>query len=216
MQDKYLIFDKGYNKILDLLEEADLEVASMHEKVVNNMPINVFNQIRELEDFTKQTSTHNTEMIMLGNRIDLDFTRYQNFINAQMEVHRIFEQHVFPKVDKKGNFIQEEPIVLYKLEIRNTPRKQPDLNVYFEEQNGKFVYVGSNNTDNNIIDLCYIVSLEKIAGNFFLVSTKTARGWEIYTKRSEIAFDEVIDRVEDEDDYEEDAVDAEFEADFDI
>lgn len=215
MEEEYQIFQKGFNKIINLISDVDENLAKQHKNVVRSMPAYVLDKIEQLEDFSEQTEKYNTEMIMFNNKLVLDFTRYSNFCNAEMEVHRIFEQHVFPKVDKKGEYVQEEPLVLYKLSMRNTPKKKNNLEVHYEERNGKYVLVGISGDEAGIVDVTYTLSLEKVAGKFYLISTKTSRGWEIYSKRCQISFDEIISAVEDEDDYQED-LEVEFEADFDL
>ena len=57
--------------------------------------------------------------------------------------------------------------------------------------------------------------MEKINDKFYIKSVKSSYGLEVYTKRAEFSFDEIIDCIEDEDDYEED-LEIEFEADFDL
>lgn len=214
MEDQDFIFQNGYNKIINILEDVDTKLSRRHSAVVSILSQEVLDKVAQLKDFSISSEKENVEMIVFCNKIVLDYTRYQNYLSVEMEVNRIYEEQAFPKINKKGEYVQEDPILLYRLALRNTPNRNNQVHTYFELVDGKYNFVNAT-VDPNVLDVEYNVYLEKINDKFYIKSVKSSYGLEVYTKRAEFSFDEIIDCIEDEDDYEED-LEIEFEADFDL
>ena len=120
-----------------------------------------------------------------------------------MTVHRVFEEDLYK---------DEVYIKLFSYSFRNTEKKQEPMLFYFEEVDGKYNYKGSNKVKGTV-DINCEVYLERDDDDFYLRSARTVCGLEIYNKRIPVTFDEIVQSVEDEDDYEEDL---EMELDFEL
>lgn len=216
MEDRYKIFQKGYNKILDLIENVDEKLIKQYKSFISIIPKEIIKKITRCEDFAVNSEWLNAEMMVFCNSIDFDFTRYENYLKADMSIHRFFDDDLFPKTDKDGNVVEEDPIKIFSLSFRNTPVKQKNVEIYFEQVDNAYKYTG-NNIDEKTKgkDIEYEVFLEIRDEKYYIVCRKTSRGVLVYEQEEEFTFDELMLYIEEEDEHEED-LEIEFDADFDI
>ena len=160
MKEEYKIFDKGFNRVLDLMSDADPSLAEIYAKSVRSIPRVVKDMTARCVDYQTTNNNYSVECARLVNAIDLDYTNYKNNIRCELN----------------------------------------------------FVKTNDNNIRKNI-EFRYEVYLQNIDNEFYLTVTKSFRGVEIYTKQVPISFDELLDCVELEDEYEEAM---EIELDFDL
>lgn len=207
MDSEYLIFDKGFNKVLDLIGSVDNEAVNNYKKIVNIIPEEVLDAISGCEDFATDCAEFNVDFMRLVNAVSLDFSRNKNFIRTDIYVHRIFEDDLF-----KNNL----SLKIFAINVRNTENKKPNIQLNYIQEKGGYKFVGTNdNANEKIIDYTFEIYLDSRDDQYFLVSVKSFRGVVLNTKEVEISFDELMCAVEDEDDCEDDC-EVEFDADFDL
>ncbi|MBR4998334.1 MAG: hypothetical protein IKY10_00495 [Clostridia bacterium] len=203
MENKYKVFQKGFHKVLDLVETADVYAIKDYERLVGNLPGDVLIEMFKCEDFVIDNEKYNADMVRLVNELSFEFVTNKKFSQTEMTIHRVFEEDLYK---------DEVYVRLFSYSFRNTSKKQEPMQVFYEEKDGKYNYTG-NNKENNSFDLNCEVYLERIDDDFYLRSVRTICGWEIYDKRIPVTFDEIIQCVEDEDEY---ADDLEMELDFEV
>lgn len=209
MEEEFKIFQECYNKTLDLIADVDFALIKKFKSFVQILPNDVVKRISVGKDFN--TDYENTEfyaeMLAFNNSLDFDFTRYKNYLRVEFKISRFFVEQLYE---------DGEPIELFNFKYRNEEEKQPELRVFYELKDGKFVYNGDNNKAKpHYVDIEYEVYIEKQNDKYILVSRKMSRGWVIYEKKYQAFLDELIQCSETEDEYEKDEA-IEFEADFDI
>ena len=204
MDNKYKVFQKGFHKVLDLVETADENAIKYYENLVGNLPVEVLLKMLECEDFNITNDNYIAEAVRLVNEINFEFVRNKKFAQIEMNVHRIFEEDLYK---------DEVRIRLFSFYARNVKNRPKALQVFLQENNGKYKLEKLENDDKNLIDINCEVFLERIDDDFYLRTRKTIRGWEVCDKIVPVSFDEIIQCVEIEDEYEEDI---EMELDFDV
>lgn len=206
MDRKFKVFQKGFNKVFDLIETADVLAIDDYEKLVGNLPVDVLMNMLTCEDFNIDNEKYNADMVRLVNAVSLEYIKYKNYLKTDIYVHRLFQEDLYK---------EEVNIKLFAYSKRNTVKKKEPLKVFFNHENGKYKLEKVENDDKNIIDTSCEVFLERIDDDFYLRTHRIVRGWEIYEKIIPVSFDEILQCVEDEDEYEED-IEIEFDADFDL
>lgn len=209
MRGYFYIFDKGYNKILDLIGVVDPNLDKVYKNFAMKLSNRLVNRISGCENFSIDNEDFHVELSMLVNSLWLDhIKKREKYLAYEIYVHRLFEEDLF---------VDELNYRLFRFGFRNSEKKSPDLKLYYEEKDGKLKYMGSNDEEGEfIIDTYWDVYLERREDdNFYLICKKEFRGAVIYENEVEITFDELMQCVETEDEYEEDW-DVEFDADFDL
>ena len=203
MEEKYKIFKQGFNKILDLLSLVDDEVEVNYKKFINIIPGNVLGAVSECDDFATHNDKYYVDFMRMVNAVSLDFINNKPYLRTEIYVHRLYEEDLAPKK-------------LFSLTVRNTSIKKPNIQLFYEEKDNKFDFVGTNDKPKeNNIDISWEVYLEYEDFEPYLVYKKFFRGLEIVSKEIPITFDELAQFIEDEEEYEED-FEVEFDADFDL
>lgn len=203
MEKEYKIFKDGFNKILDLLSLVDKEVELNYKKIVDMIPENIVGAVSQCNDFETHNSKYGVDFMRFVNAVSLDFTVKQPYSRSEIYVHRLFDEDLSPKK-------------LFSLTVRNTPIKKPNIQLFYEEKDGKYNFIGTNDKPNEKnIDITWEIYLEYNDFEPYLIYSKLFRGMEIETKEIPITFDELTQYIETEDEYEEDW-EVEFDADFDV
>lgn len=207
MEEKYLVFKKGFNKVLDLLSGYDMPMLKKYKRVIDIMPENVIDAVSCCDDFATDNKQFNVDFMRHENAVSLDYSRNQNYLRAEIYVHRFFEEDLFN---------QNLYLKIFSLNIRNSQVKKPTIQLYYEVNGNKLNFVGTNDKDNkNNIELTYEVYLINRDNEYYLVFKNYFRGAEISEQEFNVSFDELYQYVENEDKYEED-FEVEFDADFDL
>ena len=198
-----MIFDKGFNKSIDLIKEVDEDLYGLFHRFCLMLPARVKRKTEECEDFVIDNELYNAEMLRTVNSVNLDFITYKKYFRHFIYAHRYFEEDLFK---------DEVDITLFTLNQRNTQKKKPNLEFYFEEKDNEYKFLGTNdNSQEKTLDLVYNVRLEKREDEFYLISEKLFRGIQLYQKENLVSFDTLMNFVEDEEEYEE-----ELEVEFDL
>ena len=207
MRDKYKVFDKGFNKVLDLLEDYCPKFYNKYKSVIDTVHDTVLDAVVDCEDFSTGNDKFDVDFMRLVNAVSLDYTRKQNYLRSDIYIHRIFEEDLF-KSDLCLN--------IFSIDQRNSENKPKNLEFYYEQKGNKLNFVGTNDKGNKIdMDTHYQVDLIINGEDYYLLCTKEFRGHELYRKEIPISFDELYQYIEDVDKFEED-MDVEFDADFDL
>lgn len=199
MKKNYKVFDKGFNKILDLIEEYCDDFYERYKSIIDIINENVLDAVNECEDFATGNKEYDVDFMRLVNKISLDYIRKKNYLRSEISIHRIFEEDLF-----KDGFECE----IFSIEQRNTKQKLQNVQFYYEEKDGKYNFLGMSENS-----LCRI-DLVMVDEEFYLICTEN-NGFRTEQRKIPISFDELCQFVENEDDYEED-MDIEFDADFDV
>ena len=207
MSGRFFIFDKGFNKILDLLSDYEPKIANIYGNFVNGLPYAITDETYKLEEFSLPENNYFAEMCVMENSIWLDVVNNKPYMRFELYVHRLYEENLS---EENSHFR------LFKFGYRNTVDKRPDIQFNYREENGKYVFVGTNDNPHEIInDKYYEVLLERRGDDYYLISIGNNRGIEFYRNELKLSFYDLVEYIEDEDEYEED-FDIEFDADFDL
>lgn len=206
MREEYKVFNKGFNKIFDLVETVEPKLISRYQTFIDSLPRIVLDKTSKCKDFIIDTDNYTVEMDRMPNSLDLDYIQKNGYKRTQIMVHRYFEQELFE---------QDVSITLLTFSQRNTARKKKDLQLFYEEINNQYKFIGCNDPDLTDIDYKWEVFFEMQNDEFYLISKFSFRGLEISCKKIEVSFDELFQCIETEDEYEED-LEIEFNPDFDL
>lgn len=199
MNKEYKIFSKGFNKILDLVEVYNEDFYAEYKAIIDTINDTVLSAVKECEDFATGNGEYDVDFMRLVNEVSLDYTRKKNYMRSDICIHRIFEEDLF-----KNGLKQK----IFSIDQRNTKVKLPHVQFYYEEKNGKYDFVGINH------DVHYQIDLEMLDGEFYIVSS-VFNGIKTHRIKVPISFDELLNYVEKEDEFEED-LEVEFDSDFDL
>ena len=111
MREDYKVFDKGFNKVLDLIESAKGQGAEGYCNFVNILPDEVLEKLETCEEFETENQFYIASLCNTGNTLHFDFARRYNYLRVQLKVHRIFQE----EIEKDDN------IELFELVLKNTP-----------------------------------------------------------------------------------------------
>ncbi|MBR6779095.1 MAG: hypothetical protein IKM43_03005 [Clostridia bacterium] len=214
MKEKYKVFKKGFNKTLDLIEQADAGLARIYKTLINKLSQDVIDKILKWEDFYIDDDKNNIEMRIYQNRLELDYIEKTNYLRAEIELYRFFEEEIMPQQTKRGLQIKK-PVRLFTLSLCNTASKNNVLQAHVEEIDGQYKYVGFNDDNKNVIDMYFDVYIDFDGEDYNLCVEKSSRGWMLDCKKENLLYEEILQSVEDEDAYEEE-MEIEFTPEFDI
>ena len=111
MREDYKVFDKGFNKVLDLIESAAGQGAEGYENLVDILPDDVLEKLETCEEFEIENQFYIASLCNTGNTLHFEFARRYNYLRVQLKVHRIFQE----EIDSDDN------IELFELVLKNTP-----------------------------------------------------------------------------------------------
>lgn len=111
MREEYKVFDKGFNKVLDLIESAKGQGAEGYCNFVNILPDEVLEKLETCEEFEIENQFYIASLCNTGNTLHFDFARRYNYLRVQLKVHRIFQEEI------ENN----DSIELFELVLKNTP-----------------------------------------------------------------------------------------------
>lgn len=111
MREEYKVFDKGFNKVLDLVSSAKGQAAEGYCNFINILPDEVLEELSTCEEFEKSNQFYIVSLCNSGNTLHLEFASNYKYIRSQLKVHRIFQN----ELDEEDN------IELFEFVIKNTP-----------------------------------------------------------------------------------------------
>ncbi len=206
MDKKYKVFQKGFNGVLDLIETADGFAFKSYENLINSLPKEIVEKLYDCDDFNVENVNYNADLLRTVNAVSLEFISYKDYLKTDIFVRRIFEEELYK---------EDVDIKLFAYAQRNTTKKQEPFKMFFNKQGDDYVYQGDNQGDDKILDTTCEIFLQRKGDDFYLLTKRNFRGWEIYKKTISVSFDEVLQCLEDEDEYEEE-MEVEFDAEFDL
>ena len=127
MENKYKVFQKGFHKVLSLVEIADDTAIRYYENLVGNLPVDILMKLIECDDFNINNENYIADAVRLVNEISFEYIKNNKYSQIEMSVHRIFEEDLY-----KDNV----NIKLYSFSLRNTKNKPKPLTLFVCEENG--------------------------------------------------------------------------------
>ena len=97
MEDKYKIFNNGFNKILDLIGCLDCDIKKYYKKIVDLIPDNVVDAVSNCDDFQTESKQFSVDFMRLVNAVSLDYIQNKPYLRSEIYVHRLFEDDLSPK-----------------------------------------------------------------------------------------------------------------------
>lgn len=97
MNKEYKIFDKGFNKILDLISIGENETSDKFAKFVKLLPYNVKEETQKCCDFETQNEDCEVSYSRLVNAIDFEFVKLKPYLRFEIYVHKLFKEDLSPK-----------------------------------------------------------------------------------------------------------------------
>jgi len=207
MREEYKVFDKGFNKVLDLVESYNGSFYNKYKSVIDIVDDIVLDAVVDCEDFATETEAFDVDFMRLVNAVSLDYSRKKNYLRSEIYIHRIFQEDLF----KTGLNLK-----LFSIDQRNAEIKPKNLEFYYELKENKLDFIKTNDEKDKIdIDIHYQIDLVSENDEFYLVCTKELRGIPIYSKEIPISFDDLYQFIETEEEFEED-LEIEFNGDFEL
>jgi len=194
MREEYKVFDKGFNKVLDLIESAKGQGAEGYCNFVNILPDEVLEKLDTCEEFEIENQFYIASLCNTGNTLHFDFARRYNYLRVQLKVHRIFQEEI------ENN----DSIELFELVLKNTPTGvKKGENAFEYRWNINLVLEGFD---------YYLKTLTTI-------DDKSNRNKKIvdkiYVSKVPVTYDEIQTSLETEDEYSPD-LEIEFDAGYDL
>ena len=111
MREEYKVFDKGFNKVLDLVSSAKGQAAEGFQNLVNILPNEVLEELENCEEFEQENQFYIASLCNSGNTLHLEFARRYNYLRSQLKIHRIFQK----ELEENDN------IEIFEFVLKNTP-----------------------------------------------------------------------------------------------
>ena len=186
MEDKYKIFNYGFNKILDLVEMVDSDIINNYKKYLNIVPENVIYAVAESDDFSTYSQKFSVDYMEFGDSVSFDYSNKQPYLRMEILINKLFGEDLAPKK-------------LFSMTVRNTKIKQPDLQFHYELIDGKLKLIRTSDKEClKNIDISWEVYLAYEEMEPFLIYKKYFRGVEVTSKEVNITFDELTQFIDDE------------------
>ena len=217
MLDRYKVFSDQHNKILDLVEMADPELALKYQKFISSLHSDVFDLLETKKKFAYQGDNCKVVLDRFDNMLEFEQVRQDKYLCTSLNIFTFYADELTDEIDFS---IDLDPVVeededdnmkfLFSMTMSNTP-EETNAGYDFEEINGKYVYTGTK-FDKDKIEIDYEVFIDKRSEDeFYLICNKTLNGINLYSKEVPIDLNELLDYSMDEEikDYpdEEDEID---------
>ena len=193
MEEKYKIFDKGFNKVLDLIEYSDAELFNRYKSALRFVPKKILCKLQDCEDVSFNTEGYSFEMLRTENSLNIEFNlEGEKYLKTQMYIRRIFAEDLLDD--------DKEEIKIFSIYQRNSKdKKHPYV---FEDNNG-VLRAKNYKDDENSKELGVDFVLEKDSFGIYLVRYTTVRGVVLREVKDVLDLDDMYEYLEVEDEYEE-------------
>ena len=149
MRKEYKVFDKGFNKVLDLIEETKCQSVDAYKCLIETLPNEIVAQLSECDEFDESNQFYTADLVNCGNTLHFDFARNYNYLRTMLKVHRIYEKEVE----------ENDSIELFEIVIRNSFQKSNNkgdfeykCNIYLERKGFEYYLVSKEKfkTEENV------------------------------------------------------------------
>lgn len=194
MEQEYKFFSEKYNKILDLIEVADSNLADKYKNTIFNLPKAVIKKLQEDDEFECFAKDFQANLNFDGEMLEFDYTRYGKYLDVALRMYPIYEEEISNEIDEEfeeefGYDLSEmNQWFIFSLTISNV-KGVAKLRINYKEEDGKYVYVDS---DINGIEIDYQSFVENRDGDYFIVITKYLNGHELYKIEKPIEYEELL------------------------
>lgn len=190
MELEYRIFEKGFNKVLELVSVWDEEVAKRFKSLVRIMPNSVTRKTYKCQDILIDNDVYNFEMLRTENSLNIDYIiKGEKFLKTEVYIRRIFEEDLL-----KEDF----DIELFSIYQRNTSKRPP--RIMFD---GSDNYLNMLTNQDGSKEIKYTIGLKGVGDYFFLYKKTNIKGVEVLEGLAMLECVELFDYLETEDEYEE-------------
>lgn len=218
MEQKYRVFAEDYNKMLDLVEMVDIELADKYKKVISKIPVKVLEMLPHKKEFCYQAEDLRIDKDCYDEMIEFQYTTYRKYFNASMNIYPFYEDELLEDEDEEEKEVYIDPeiaededgdIFIFSLTMTNT-QGEAKIKFNFQENNGEYKYIGA---EQNGVELDYSVFVERRDEDYFLVSKHTLNGIEVKKIEKPISYEELAEyaceekEIEDDCDFEDCQVD---------
>lgn len=193
MEEKYKIFDKGFNKVLDLIEYSDAELFNRYKSALHFVPKKILCKLQDCEDVSFNTEGYSFEMLRTENSLNIEFNlEGEKYLKTQMYIRRIFAEDILDD--------DQEKIKIFSIYQRNSKDKKYP---YVFEDNKGVLRAKNYKDDENSKELGVNFVLEKDSFGIYLVRYTTVRGVVLREVKDVLDLDDMYEYLEVEDEYEE-------------
>lgn len=195
MEQKFRVFTEDYNKMLDLVEMVDAEVANKYKKVISKIPENVLEMLPHKKEFCFQAEDLRIDKDCYDEMIEFQYTTYRKYFNASLNIYPYYEDELLEDdneeiyVDQEFEEDEDGDIFIFSLTMTNT-QGEAKIKFNFEESDGEYNFVGA---EQNGIELDYSVFVERREEDFYLVSRHKLNGIEIKKFEKPISYQELVE-----------------------
>ena len=210
MKDEYKVFSEKYNKMLDLVEKVDPQLAAKYERFISKMPTTVVKKLKTKEKFVCDGEDYRVDFDSYGDMIEFQYTKYRKFFNTSMNIYPFYEDELLEE-DEEDDETEISPeiaededgdLFIFSLTMTNC-EEDATIKVNYELVDGKYIYKG---TKLNGVELDYSVFIEKREEDFFLVRVEKLNGFDASKIEVPISYEELLEYaiLEDEEEFQED------------
>ncbi len=194
MEEKFKFFADKYNKILDLIEIADVKLAKKYKEVLSIMPDAVINKLKNEDEFKGFAKDFQANLGFEDEMLEFDYTQYNKYLDVAIRMYPLYEEEFSDEFDDE---IEEEFDIdfgdmnqwfIFSLTYSNV-KGVAKLRFDYELKDGKLEHV---KTEMNGVEIDYQVFVEKRDDKFFIMTTKYLNGNEIYKKETPISYDDLL------------------------
>lgn len=184
------VFDKGFNKILDLIEDVDYQLFNRFKLMMRFLPENLKDKLQKCEDVEFRNDAFNFEMLRTENSLNLDFAlESPKYLKNEIYIRRLFDEDMLS---------DEEEIKIFSIYQRNTKKKNSPL--LFKECDGVLTPF---TTEDRAKEIKVELIIKKVKDSFVLIKNTNIRGLETREIKDVFKLEEMFEYLEVEDEYEE-------------
>ena len=187
MENKYKLFGEKYNKVLDVIDFADEELAERYKKIIDNLPTVVKDKLSEEEDFNIDSKYFSASVEESdGCVLRFKYTRFDKYIHTEIHLYPFYEDELYDSCEDTGF---DENLFVCSIRVTNT-KQEPNIQFNYKEEDGKYIYTGCDITGFEIF--CDLV-LERRDNDYYLITKKELNGFVINEKEIPVTYEELLD-----------------------
>lgn len=202
MLDRYKVFSEQHNKLLDLVEMVDQDLANKYQKFISSMPDDVYDLLDTKKKFAYKGDNCKVVLDRFDNMLEFEHVREDKYLCTSLNLYTFYEDDLLDEVEYSIDIDpdiaedQDDMLFLFSMTITNTT-EEPEFKLTFEEVDGKYVYTGEK-LNAQKLEIDYEVFIEKRDDEFYLICNKTLNGLHVYSKELPISYEALLEYAMDE------------------
>ena len=212
MEEEYLVFDDRHNKILDLVQMVDDELAKKYKKLISFVPDSVKKKLGSKEELCIFGKNFRVDLQDVDDMLEFQMERYGKYFCANVQIYPFcdfeledgvkFDEEEFDDDDEEVE-IEDRHLFVFSLTLSDT-EGEPEIRFNYEEKDGKYIY---KDTQMNGLELDYEVFIDKVGTDYFLTCVKQVNGIDVYVKKLPIEYDTLLEYADTAEEANEDDID---------